>query len=305
MRNLGKGAVAMATALLAGGAVLLASGAFGAGAPEYFGDTDPVNLTVAQTAPTAYPNSATLAATFGSDAYDANLTYGKLGPAFYQADASTPTYTITPRQKGWGNPFQGYRLPWDPSWTVSKGVDGWTVVLTADHKTAVECWETRVTNGVPSCRYGAITDPAGSSLSIAGGPTGSGLSRLAGVITQQDWDDGIDHALVYGTPDNEPNSHVYPASTTDGDGSGPMREGDFMWMSKDGACANPSGLNQAQQMVYRALQDYGAFNVDNAETFGFLSEYHATAPGLSGTGYASLGALPWDSCLHVGTISQP
>lgn len=275
---------------------------------RYFVDSDPINLGVTGNAPQQDEDSATLAAMFGSAAYDANFGWGPESAAgIYQASAGTPTYKVTPRQPDWGDPFGSYTMPWDPSWNVTDHVDGWAVVISADGSYAFECWELKVTNGTPSCQFGAISHPDSTSWDIeeGGAPTGAGLSRMAGVITQDDWDNGIDHALVYGTPDND-NQWAYPATRTDGDESGPMHEGQYIWMDRSGACANPSGLNTAQQRVYKALQDYGAFNVDNAETFGFATELHATPPGMSSSGgYESIRNFPWAACLHVGTVTDP
>lgn len=272
-------------------------------ADRLFTATDPFNRGVAANNPTPYPNSAALAARLGTAAYDAHLNYGDQGPAFYQATPNTPTFSVTPRQSGWGNPFSGYRMPWDASWGVPRFVDGWTAVTTADRSYTFECWETRVNNGTPSCQYGAISHPDAASTA-EGGATGSGLSITAGPITAADWNAReITHALSFGTPDND-NGMVYPATKTDGGTSGSgFAEGDYMWASKTGDCANPAGLSEAQAIVWRALQDYGAFNVDNAATFGFSSEMHAQVPGVSGSGgYTSMRALPFASCVHVGTV---
>lgn len=276
-------------------------------ASRYFTDSDPINAGVTANAPQQYANSATLAAKFGSSAYDANFSWGSESAAgFYQASSSTPTYSVTPRQPDWGDPFGAYKMPWDASWDVTDHVDGWAVVISADRSYAFECWEIKVTSGKPSCQFGAISHPDGTSTDLepGGGATGAGFSRLAGVITQDDWDNGIDHALEFGTPDND-GQIVYPATKTDGDGNGPMHEGDYIWMDKSGSCAAPSGLNATQQRIYKALQDYGAFNVDNAETFGFASELHATPPVVSDPGgWEGLKNLPWASCLHVGHVTK-
>lgn len=294
----------VASALAAALTVVLAGP--GNAAERWFSDSDPVNLGVSANGPQAYSNSSTLAAKFGSSADDANVATSGNSMMVKQATASTPHYHIEGRQTGWGpNPFV-HDAYWDPSWQLQNGqdnADGWVVIIAPDKSYATECWQATIVNGKLSCQWGDESKPTGSATDVNGAPTGSGFARLAGVIDQDDWNNGIDHALVYGTPDND-GSYVYPATRTDGSGSGVMHEGDFIWMDKSGSCANPSGLTTAQQRVYKALQDYGAFNVDNAQTFGFGSEASATPPGGDGGGWLSMRALPWASCLHVGKVTK-
>jgi len=233
------------------------------------------------------------------------VSVGDYGVAIYRATADTPTHPITPRAHlgDWGsNPFAGHAMPWDPGWRVPSGSDGWTVVIRTDG-IAVECWRTQVHDGQPSCEWGAVTDTRKSSVPLAGAPTGAGLSRLAGVITQADWKRGrIDHALTFGAPDNDA-EFVYPAVRTDGEGDGQWSEGQYIWWDKN-CTADTSGLSRAQRMVIQALRDYGAYDVDNAATFGFASQHDARIPGHTrGDGYLSLRNVPFEKCLRVGSTS--
>lgn len=267
---------------------------------RYFASSDPFNLGVSANAPTQYSNSSSLAQTFGSTAYDANVATGTNGVTIKQADSTTPHYQITGKQTGWGpNPFTK-DVYWDNSWPIPNSADGWVVSIAPDKSYATECWKAQIVNGKLTCQWGAQSNPSGSSTDVNGAPTGSGIARLAGVITQDDWDNGIDHALNYGTPDNS-GTFIYPATKTDGSGSGTMHEGDFIWM--DSGC-HPTGLTTAQQRIFDALQKYGAFNVDNAATFGFASESGATAPGGNNGGWLNMKGLPWASCLHVGKVTK-
>lgn len=272
---------------------------------RFFSDTDPMNLGVSPNKPTKYSNSDTLAATFGSKRYNATVATGSQGVPIYRAKSSTPAYSLKPRAHvgDWGpNPFAGYKVPWDASWKLPHSADNWVVVISADGKHGFECWKAQTT-GSPkrlSCEWGAVSTTTGASNKTTGAPTGSGISRLAGVITQSDWNNGINHALTYATPDNG-SGHVYPAKKTDGSGSGAMREGDYIWM--DASC-HPKGLDTAQRRVFDALQKYGAFNVDNGDSFGFASQMNAKVPGSHSGDWLGLSKLPWKSCLHVGKVSK-
>ncbi|MFJ6017655.1 helix-turn-helix domain-containing protein [Streptomyces sp. NPDC092952] len=232
------------------------------------------------------------------------LYTGKAGSPIYRATPSTPTYEVTPRKHigPWGpNPFEGMEFPWDASWKNPPPERQWTVVITPDGS-SVECWRTEVHNGRPSCEWGAVSDTRGSSVSIKGQATGSGLSRLAGVITRADWKAGrIDHALSFGTPDNN-GQYVFPAVGSDGPEQGRWREGQFIWLDRAYDIDADTSLKPYERMVAKALQEYGAFNVKNAGRFSFTSEYGSKLPGAEGDAYAPLTHIKLAKYLRVGTI---
>ncbi|MGW1430790.1 helix-turn-helix domain-containing protein [Streptomyces sp. NPDC002431] len=233
------------------------------------------------------------------------LYTGKAAPPIHRATASTPTYEVTPRKHigPWGpNPFEGVGVPWDASWKAPSPDRQWTVVLTPDGR-SVECWRTEVRDGRPSCEWGAVSDTRGSSVSLKGQATGSGLSRLAGVITRADWKAGrIDHALSFGTPDNN-GRYVFPAVGSDGQEQGRWREGQFIWLDRAYDIDADTSLRPYERMVAKSLQEYGAFNVKNAGRFSFTSEYGSKPPGTNGDGYASLTHIKFAQYLRVGTIT--
>ncbi|WP_181793092.1 helix-turn-helix transcriptional regulator [Streptomyces sp. WELS2] len=231
------------------------------------------------------------------------LNTGEASPVVYRAASSTPTYTITPRKHlgQWGaNPFEGIGFPWDAAWKAPAERQ-WTVVIAPDGR-SLECWRAQVRNGKPSCEWGAVSDTHGSSVSAKGQPTGSGLSRLAGIITRADWKAGhIDHALGFGTPDNN-SQYVYPAVRSDGGGQGRWREGQFIWLDPAYDVDADTSLTPYERMIAKALQEYGAFNVKNSQKFGFVSEYGSKPPG-SKEEYASLEHIKFARYLRVGTIT--
>ncbi|WP_371776505.1 XRE family transcriptional regulator [Streptomyces sp. NBC_01438] len=232
------------------------------------------------------------------------LYTGTAGSLVYRATSGTPTYEVTAREHigQWGpDPFDGVRFPWDPSWKAPAPDREWTVVIGPDGR-ATECWRTKVSHSRPSCEWGAVSDTRGSSVAEKGQDSGSGLSRLAGLITRADWKAGrIDHALSFGTPDNN-DRHVFPAVGSDGQGQGLWRAGQFIWLDPSYDIDADTSLRPYERMVAKALQEYGAFDVKNAREFSFTSEYGSQAPGNTGDAYAPLDRIDFAKYLRVGTV---
>lgn len=228
---------------------------------------------------------------------------GTAGFPVYRADSSTPTYAITPREHvgQWGpNPFEGVALPWDASWKALPDRE-WAVVIAPDGR-SVECLRIEVHDGRPSCEWGAVADTRSASVSVKGQVTGSGLSRLAGLITRADWKAGrIDHALSFGVPVNS-SRHVLPAVGSDGRGQGPWSEGQFIWLDRAYDIDADTSLKPYERMIAKALQEYGAFDVKNAARFSFMSEYGSRPPGSDGA-YPLLTDIKFAAYLRVGTIA--
>ncbi|WP_405561559.1 XRE family transcriptional regulator [Streptomyces sp. NBC_01180] len=233
----------------------------------------------------------------------AQLSTGTAGLPVYRATSTTPTFTVTPREHigSWGpDPFKGVAFPWDTSWKAPKRE--WTVVITPDGR-ALECWRIKVQGGRPSCEWGAVSDTRRASGVRKGQATGSGLSRLAGMITRADWKAGrIDHALSFGAPDNN-GQYVFPAVGSDGRRKGRWREGQFIWLDPAYDIDADTTLKPYERMVAKALQEYGAFDVKNADTFSFMSEYGSKPPGDSTGTYAPLTGIKFAKYLRVGMVS--
>lgn len=231
------------------------------------------------------------------------LSTGTAGFPVYWATSSTPTYEVTPREHvgSWGpDPFKGIGFPWDASWKAPKRE--WTVVI-APNGRAVECLGIKVRAGRPSCEWGAVSDSRHGSVVETGQATGSGLSRLAGMITREDWKAGrIDHALSFGAPDND-GRYVFPAVGSDGREKGRWREGQFIWLDPAYDIDADTTLKPYEQTIAKALQEYGAFDVKNAEAFSFMSEYGSKPPGDTTGTYAPLTDIKFAKYLRVGTVS--
>lgn len=272
---------------------------------RFFADDDPMNV--------RHPAAREAA---GSDAMvkgllsagRAQLYAGDAGLPVYHATPHTPTYRVTPREhvKEWGDPLSEVRVPWDASWqTRHDDARIWSVVVAPGGR-SVECRQLLVHGGRPSCGWGAVTDLTRSSAALTGAPTGSGLSRLAGLITRDDWEAGrIDHALAFGTR-NAP-GHVYPARRDDGKSStARWHEGQYIWLDPSYDVEHDSSLKPYERIVARALQEYGAYDVRNYEGgLAFTAEFGVTPPGSDAASYAPLTDIDFTKYLHVGTVDRP
>jgi hypothetical protein len=300
----------------AGGAVALALSAAGAilangpghepppdtadRSPRFFAPADAFNQRHQHPHPA--PDSARMVADLLASG-QVEVYSGTAGLPVYRAASGTPTYAITPRGHvgQWGpDPFDGVAFPWDPSWKTPPADREWVAVITPDGR-SVECLRIQVHDGRPSCEWGAVSDTRGSSVSVKGLATGSGLSRLAGLITRDDWKAGrIDHALSFGAPNNG-SQHVFPAVGSDGRGQGRWSEGQFVWLDPAYDIDADTSLRPYERMIAKALQQYGAFDVKNAGRFSFPSEYGSKPPG-GDDAYLPLTDIKFAAYLQVGTI---
>lgn len=113
---------------------------------------------------------------------------------------------------------------------------------------------------------------SGSGAHVAG-PSHSGgeFSYLAGLITPKDVSSGvIDHALRVALPTNSP-AFVDPATRSDGTNPIGVPEGTRIRLNP-GLDLAPYHLTPFQAMVAKALQTYGAFDADNADSFALYAE---------------------------------
>jgi hypothetical protein len=137
------------------------------------------------------------------------------------------------------------------------------------------------------------------------GLSATGISYLATTITEADVASGsINHAIAITLPTCS--GYVYPADHGDCTGaSGQPAEGQWFRLSAD--VAMPSGLSPFAQMVFRALQNYGAVVTDRGGSVSIESEQTSDWPaeGHSGTDpitaswdgqqeYQVVASLPWN-----------
>jgi hypothetical protein len=162
--------------------------------------------------------------------------------------------------------------------------------------------------GIPVVGWGAVGPMTGAGRDNQegriGNSTGSGVSRLAGVVRTWELQQGrIDHALVFSTKYCEaPTANFrYPATKSDGKytGTGSIQEGARIQLDPTINVDALPGITAAEKIVAKALQTYGAYNIDcGGANWAFIFEAPSgEADPYAGFGltrdYFSMSNIPW------------
>lgn len=201
-----------------------------------------------------------------------------------------------------------------PSYAYLNGSsDNPLVIYQPSTMTDWELWRAQKnSNGTYSACWGGKLDMA-SSTGVFPSPYGlsaTGISYLATTITEADIASGhIDHAIAIDLP--RCNESVYPADRHDC-GSDPGQPAEGQWFRLPANLPMPGGLTPFAQMVFRALQRYGAVVTDFAGGVMVEAEQRIDwgEEGYSGTdpitaswdglpAYKVLASLPWSSLQAV------
>ncbi len=208
----------------------------------------------------------------------------------------------------------GSEVPIPPSASalVSGKGDSPLLLYQPSTDTEWEFWEAEysASAGWTACNGGELTNLSTSSGTFPGadgfGLAGSGISYLGTAITEADVQSGsIDHAIAMDANVNDCNGYVAPATRGDCPYSpGQVSEGSFLRFPT--SLAMPSGLTPFAQMVFKAVQSYGAVITDQSGGVSIQAEngYDWTYEGHSGTDPitaswdgnaedAALGGMPW------------
>ncbi len=164
--------------------------------------------------------------------------------------------------------------------------------------------------GWTACDGGELTNLATSSGTFPGaggfGLAASGISFLGTAITEADVQSGsIDHVIAMDANIGDCNGFIPPATRGDCPSTpGQVSEGSYLRFPA--SLAMPSGLTPFAQMVFKAVQTYGAVITDQSGGVSIQAEngYDWTYEGHSGTDpitaawdgkaeYAALGGMPW------------
>jgi hypothetical protein len=141
-----------------------------------------------------------------------------------------------------------------------------TVVNTGTN-TVDEYWQAQKSGTGWRTTWGAVNSLTGSGW--GGSSTGSGASRLGGVVRVSEIQAGlIDHALVMQSDSVCKGTYRAPAIKTDGDStrSDCVPEGTRLQLDPSINVAAISGMTPGERTVARALQVYGAYVIDRANT---------------------------------------
>ncbi|QZH66839.1 hypothetical protein [Mycolicibacterium farcinogenes] len=241
------------------------------------------------------PNSAAMIGAVGWDdsAYVSTVEYGI---PIYTADANTPRHSVPCLITLWGRcPFKGLQIPIPDDARPQYGSDGSMVVIDPEERKIYEFWRAKRENDYWTTQFAAVNDLDGSGW--GGASTGSGASRLAGVVRVAEIAQGfIPHALAIES--NNVCADVFrpPALKTDGRSTRPDCIPEGARIQLDPSLDTDSlGLAPAERYMAEALQRYGGFVTDvSASPLSISFERDNTAaPGTVGSTYSDAG-VRWD-----------
>jgi hypothetical protein len=196
------------------------------------------------------------------DAAYANLV--EFGIPIYFADATTPRYRI-PCDMTWDRcPFDGLAVPVPHGARPHSGSDGAMVVIDTVTRQVFEFWRMRRATEGWATGFGAVNDLDGSGW--GGNSTGSGASRLAGVVLISEMERGvIPHALAIQTDNVCAAVYRAPALKTDGVSRRPdcIPEGTRVRLDPE-TNLDAFEMTPAERVIATALQTYGGYVMDRS-----------------------------------------
>lgn len=241
------------------------------------------------------PNSAAMIGAVGWDnsAYVSTIEFGI---PIYTANADTPRYSVPCLITTWGHcPFNGHRVPIPDDARPQYGSDGSMVVIDPENRKIYEFWRAKRENNYWTTQFAAVNDLDGSGW--GGASTGSGASRLAGVVRVAEIAHGsIPHALAIESNNVCANVFRPPALKTDGRSTRPdcIPEGARIQLDPN-LDIDSLGLAPAERYMAEALQRYGGFVTDVSGSPLSISfeRDNTAAPGTVGSTYSDAG-VRWD-----------
>lgn len=274
------------------------------------------------------PDTAAIAGMLADPAADRVGDLYDFGVPIVVAGAGTPRHRLVITEggtDGWGNnDLADHLVPIPVDAVPANGSDGKLVVIDPASNSVYDLWQLQRADSGWSVSWGGVyaLDGTGSSENPAyQGPhavewprpltrgTGSGISSLAGVVRASEVAAGvIDHALVFSTDracgPAQTGDFRWPATSTDGwvaDGSLCIPQGARVQLDPTIDLEAIVGITAGELAVGRALQQYGAYAIDNGGArMAFIFEVPTgdgddvyRAAGLDGD-YAGLDSLPWD-----------
>ncbi|MFY9337583.1 MAG: hypothetical protein WAP49_12825 [Mycobacterium sp.] len=260
--------------------------------PMHFASNSPWRMLISDD-PAIDPTSASMIVAVSSPpALHANLV--EFAIPIYTVDADTPTHRVSCTAE-WGIcPFAGWPVPIPDGAYPHAGSDGAMVTVDEAAGTSFEFWRAAADDGRWSVSWGAVNSARGSGW--GGESTGSGASRLAGVVRLSEIEAGvIPHALALQSS-NACESFRAPALKSDGRSPGPacIPQGARLQLDPD-LNLDELDLNPGERAVATAMQQYGGYLMDFADTPLSVSfELDTTAaPGALGEIYQKAG-FRWD-----------
>ncbi len=281
-------------------AVAVLSGAVGCTSPPTddtlaspFSDSSPWRQPIPAEVRVDPQSTAMIAAVQPEPALNANL--GEYGIPIVAVDGDTPTHTVTCTRIDYGIcPFAGWPVAIPDGAEPNSGSDGVLVTVDESAGTIFEFWRATHDGDTWSTEFAAVNSLRGSGW--GGAATGSGASRLGGVIRLAEIADGeIPHALALQSNNACPTFRP-PALKSDGYSTRPDCIPEGARLQLDPAVdLDALNLRPGELAVARAMQRYGGYLMDvSAAPLSVSFELDRdAAPGEVGQTYSDAG-FRWD-----------
>ena len=271
------------------------------GTPEHpFDCKSPWNTPLPKN-PVIDPNSGAISkAVLTANDRVVNMILYAFGQPVYTSTATTPYATV-------GGRGPHFNLPLDPSWRPNAGADSKMNIF--DTKTGTS-YELQGYNQNDKSAYWGVKHNYVTGLADGyptngegAGPTGSGMSQLAGMVRISDIKSGkIEHALSFITSDPQAGAFRYPASGTDGKRTAPYGIAEGMRIQLDPTLNVDTlpGITAGEKMVAKALQKYGAYCTDTGGGNNMAMGFYAEKPTTTADPYPGVGFNgDWAQLTHV------
>ena len=233
----------------------------------------------------------------------ANLV--EFGVPIFTAESGTPAHQVACVGEDWGIcPFAGWPVPIPAAAQPNSGSDAAMVTVDKASATVFEFWRASRTGEQWSTQWGAVNSLQGSGW--GGSATGSGASRLGGVIRVAEISAGvIPHALALQTS-NACTTFRPPALKSDGTSQRQDCIPEGARLQLDPALdLTKLGLSKGELAVATAMQTYGGYVVDAGGaplSVSFELDTSAPPPALGkvyeGAGfrwdYDTMDRVPWE-----------
>lgn len=188
----------------------------------------------------------------------------EFGIPIYGVGSNTPSHTVECRQSNYGLcPFAGWPVPIPDDAQPNSGSDQVLVTVDDSSGNIFEFWQAQKKDGQWTTAFAAVNSVAGSGW--GGAATGSGASRLAGVIRVAEIEKGeIPHALALQSSNACPTFRS-PALKSDGTSNRRdcIPQGALLQLDPT-LDLGRLGLSKGELAVATALQRYGGYLMDVA-----------------------------------------
>jgi hypothetical protein len=235
--------------------------------PSYLSLTGSFYNTALPSAVTINPSSSYWQQTlYNMYSYGIYNNYNDWSTTVYHANSSTPKVTVNMPV------FNDHiTIPYQSNWVPDRQSDGHIIVVDDSTGCGYE-FQGFVQSTLTAHHVRVVHAYTGSGAHKPdAGISGGELSFLGYIITPKDINGGsINHALGYATGFNSPN-YVTPGTRSDGTNTGGIPEGQLMRLDPSVNLSN-FGLDAFQTMVAKALQKYGAYDVDSGGAFAISTE---------------------------------